>query len=87
MDFSVVRLDGKYCGEHVVGGVSLDHELPVGHPMRKDQSGGESFLKVGESRAAFVGQVPGNGFACESGERNGDSGVIVNEASIEIGEA
>jgi hypothetical protein len=40
-----------------------------------------------EHNPAFLSELPQNSFPSKAHKRNGDTGVIVNETTVEIGEA
>ena len=78
------REDG---GDSIVGGICFDDDLLVGDPVRKHRGGSESLFQSIESGTAGVGEIPDSGFPRESGERNHDGGVVVDETTIEVCEA
>ncbi|KIO08845.1 hypothetical protein M404DRAFT_133174 [Pisolithus tinctorius Marx 270] len=55
--------------------------------MSENRSGAEGILQVEESGAALLGKVPRSTLSREASEWNDDVGVVINEASVEIGEA
>jgi hypothetical protein len=52
--------------------------------MSQYWSSGKGLLQGLESRLAIVGEIPFDSFPGESGKRNSDIGVVVNEVSIEV---
>jgi hypothetical protein len=54
--------------------------------MSQYRSGGKGLFQGLKGHPAIFGEVPFDSFPSESGERDGDVGVVVNEASIEVRE-
>ncbi|KIO11691.1 hypothetical protein M404DRAFT_126476 [Pisolithus tinctorius Marx 270] len=55
--------------------------------MSENRSGAEGILQAEESGAALLGKTPRNTLSREASERNDNVGVVINESSVEIGEA
>ena len=77
--------DPKDSSEHLVRGISLDCDLSVQNPMGKDRSCGESLFKCFKGGMALIGKVPGATLLGKTHEWNGDLGISVNEATVEVG--
>jgi hypothetical protein len=86
VDFRVGSDDGKDGSEGVVGGICLNDELSVRSPISEDRSRGESFLQSFKRLFTVVRKVPRNAFPSEACKRNNDSGIVMNETTIEVGE-
>ena len=54
--------------------------------MRENGSGSERSLQLFKRRTAIVGEVPNGVLACEASEGNGNGGIVLDEASVEVGE-
>ena len=86
VDVHVRSLCGEDCGNSVVGGISLNDDRSIRNPVRKDRSGNERFLEGLERIPAFVRKQPRSSFPGKARKRNNDTGVIMYEATVEIGE-
>src|SRR6267154_1077571 len=80
-------LDRENTSDGIIGGISLNDNGHIRHPVRKHRSSGEGGLESGESSPTIVGEVPRGIFASKTSEGNHDVGVVINEPPIEIGEA
>ena len=78
--------DGEDCSEGVVGGISFNDNLGVRNPMGKNRSRSESLLERPEGFPTSIGEVPSYTFPSESGERNYDVRIFLNEAVIKVAE-
>ena len=73
--------------EGIVRGIGLHDQGLVGNPMRQNRGRGESLLEILEGLSALLGKSPRDTFPGKPSEGNGYVRIIVNETSVEIGEA
>ena len=86
-DFTIGTRGGKDTGNCVVGGVGFDNEGRIGLIMGKDGSCHEGYFEGIERMPTLLGKVPRGVLSGEPSEGDHDVGVIINEPTIEIGEA
>ncbi|KIK92060.1 hypothetical protein PAXRUDRAFT_148141, partial [Paxillus rubicundulus Ve08.2h10] len=84
-EFIIQAADGKDASDGIVGGIGLNNDRGVRHPMSQNGSGGEGVFQTLESRVAFIGEVPQSIFPGEVSEWNNNAGIIENEAAVEVG--
>jgi len=87
MYFACFELNGQDGGKGVVRSVGFDDDGSVGNPMSEDRSGGECIFEKVEGVVGFLVEVEGGTFVSKAGERNNDVRVVVNESTVEVGEA
>ena len=63
MNLPIIRVDGEYGCECVIGGISLNDHLGVQDPVVEDQSGGKCLFQRVESFTSFCVEVPMSVFA------------------------
>jgi hypothetical protein len=86
MDVTVIADDGKNGSDGVVRGVCFNGNLSAWNPMMKYRCRGESQLESVESGLAFLSPTPRNTRSGKPSEWNGDSGIVVDETSVEVAE-
>ena len=87
-NFTIGTGGGKDAGNCIVGGISFDDEGRIGLIMGKDGSCREGYYFEGiEQTPTLLGKVPRGVLLGEPSEGDHDVGVIINESTIEIGEA
>jgi len=86
-EFTIGASDGENTSDSIVGGISFNGERSVGDPMSKDRSGGKGLLQGVESGATLIGEIPRRSLVGQTGERNNNVGVIMNEATVEVGKS
>ena len=86
MNFGVLQLYGEDGGERVIGSVSFNDDRSIGYPVVQNWSGSECLLQVVKGGTHFFIKLEAGVFVCKAGERNDNIGVVVDEASVEVGE-
>ena len=76
--------NGEDCPKGVVGGVGFNDDLGVRQPMGKNRSASERLLESIKCFPTLFGKVPRNTLPSESGERDNNVRVLLNEATVEI---
>src|SRR5882757_8906315 len=65
-------LDRENTSDGIVGGISLNDNGHIRHPVRKHRSSGEGGFESGESLPTIISEVPRGIFASEMSEGNHD---------------
>ena len=86
-DFTIRTCGGKDTGNCVVGGVGFDDEGRIGLIVGKDGSCREGYFEGIERTPTLLGKVPRGILSGEPSEGNHNVGVIINELTVEVGEA
>ncbi|KAG6899325.1 hypothetical protein C0993_011202 [Termitomyces sp. T159_Od127] len=76
----------EYTSNGVVRGVTFEDNGERGVKVVEDGGGGEGLLEEGEYALPPAVPVPWGVLPCEPVEGFGDSGVVINEPAVEIGE-
>jgi hypothetical protein len=84
MEFAVVSKDGENARNGVVGCVCLDHNLTARNPVMEYRSSCKSTFESVEGRLTSGCPIPLFASTSEAGEWNGNTGIAVNEAPIEV---
>ena len=86
-DFTIGTCGGKDTGNCIVGGIGFDDEGRIGLIVGKNGSCCEDYFEGVERTLTLLGKVPRGILSDEPSEGNHDVGVIINESTVEVGEA
>ena len=86
-DFTIRTCGGKDTGNCVVGGVGFDDKGRIGLIVGKDGSCREGYFEGVERTPTLLRKVPRGVLSGETREGNHNVGVIINESTVEVGEA
>ena len=70
MDLTIIKGDGKYSGNSVVGGISFHCDGDIWDKMCEDWSHSEGVLKGVKRLATLLREVPRSTFICQPGQRH-----------------
>ena len=86
-NFTIGTGGGKDASNCIVGGVSFDNKGHIGLIMGKDGSCHEGYFEGVERTPTLLRKVPRGILSGEPSEGNHDVRVIINESTVEVGEA
>jgi hypothetical protein len=84
MEFTVVSKNGENARNGVIRCVHLDHTPRAGNPMMEYRSSCKSVFESVEGRLTSGCPIPLFASTSKEGEWNGNAGIAVNEAPIEV---
>ena len=70
MDLAIIKSDGEYSGNGIVGGICFHCDGDIRNEMREDRSCSEGMFKGVKRLATFLGEVPRSTFTSYPGQRH-----------------
>src|SRR5436190_783965 len=86
VDLTVGGRLGKDSRNGIIRRICFNNDLGIRIPMRQNRSSGKRSLQILKRFPALRSKVPRSILARKASEGNDDAGVILDEATIEVGE-